>query len=314
MRSWSVGIIAVGATVGLLGCRGCESSQPPVHLIRNMNTQEKGKAFRKDTSGLFANGRVMQEPVAGTIAQGQLEEDARLYEGLDEKGAPTKTFPDEVKTAGVLSDETRARGKLRYEIYCAPCHGVAGDGKGPVAGLALDGGPRLTVPPPAFTSDRLKGMVVGQMYAAIRNGVNAGNMPSYSAQIEPMDRWAILSYVRQLQHQADPNVADEGGEVMAVAKQSVASAGYGAQLYKAKGCNACHTIDGSKLVGPSFKGVYGKKESTSAGEVDVDDAYLKESMLTPLAKIVTGFPPIMPPLPLDEVEVKSLSLYIATLK
>lgn len=309
MRSWSVGIISVGAAVGLLGCRGCESSQPPVHLIRNMQTQEKGKAYRKDTSGLFANGRVMQEPVAGTIAQGQLEEDARLYEGVDEKGAPTKTFPDEVKTAGVLSDATRARGKQRYEIYCAPCHGVAGDGKGLVAGAALDGGPRLLVPPPAFTSDRLKGMVIGQLYAAIRNGVNAGNMPSYSAQIEPMDRWAILSYVRQLQ-----GVPDEGGEVMVAAKQSIASAGYGEQLYKAKGCNACHTIDGSKLVGPSFKGIYGKKESTSAGEVDVDDAYLKESMMTPMAKIVTGYPPAMPPLPLDEIEVKALSLYIATLK
>jgi mono/diheme cytochrome c family protein len=295
--------------VGLLGCRGCESSSPPVHLIPNMDTQEKGKAFRKDTSGLFADGRVMREPVAGTIAVGQLEDDARLYEGLDEKAGPTKTFPDVVKTDGVLSDATRERGKERYDIYCAPCHGVTGDGKGPVAALALDGGPRLIVPPPAFTSDRLKGMVVGQMYAAIRNGVNAGNMPSYSAQVEPMDRWAILAYVRKLQ-----GVADEGGEVMVAAKQSVASASYGEQLYKVKGCNACHTIDGNKLVGPTFKGIYGKKESTTAGEVDVDDAYLKESMLTPTAKIVTGFPPIMPPLPLDEVEVKSLSLYIATLK
>jgi mono/diheme cytochrome c family protein len=314
MRSWSVGFISVGMALGMLGCRGCESSSPPVHLIRNMDTQEKGKAFRHDTSGLFQDGREMREPVEGTVALGQLEEDARLYEGLDEQGKPTKTFPDAVKTDGVLSDELRARGKLRFDIYCAPCHGVAGDGKGPVAGVALDGGPRLIVPPPAFSSDRLKGMVVGQMYAAIRSGVNAGNMPSYSAQIEVKDRWAVLAYVRKLQREADPTITDEGGEIMAVAKQSIASAEYGAQLYKAKTCNACHTIDGNKLVGPTFKGLYGKTESTSAGDVVVDDEYLKESMLNPMAKIVTGFPPAMPPLPLDDIEVKSLSLYIATLK
>lgn len=314
MRSWSAGVIFVGAAAGLLGCRGCESSQPPVHLIANMDTQEKGKAYRRDTSGLFADGRLMREPVPGTVPVGHLEEDALLYEGVDEKGAPTKVFPGAVKTDGALSDALRARGKDRYAIYCAPCHGVAGDGKGPIAGVALDGGPRLTVPPPAFTSDRLKGMVVGQMYAAIRNGVNAGNMPSYASQLPVKDRWAVLAYVRQLQREADPNVGDEGGEVMAVAKASVASADHGAQLFKAKGCNACHSLDGSKLVGPSFKGLYGKKESTSAGEVDVDDAYLKESMLSPMAKIVTGYPPAMPPLPLDEIEVKSLSLFIASLK
>lgn len=309
MRSRSLGFISVAAALGLLGCRGCESSQPPVHLIRNMDTQEKGKAYRRDTSGLFADGRVMREPVSGTVALGQLEDDALLYEGVDEKGGPSKVFPASVKTDGVITDALRARGKQRYDIYCAPCHGVAGDGKGAVADVALDGGPRLLVPPPAFTSDRLKGMVVGQMYAAIRNGVNAGNMPSYSAQILPADRWAILAYVRQLQ-----GVADEGGEVMVAVKQSLASAGYGEQLFKAKGCNACHTVDGTKLVGPSMKGLYGKKESTSAGDVDVDDAYLKESMLTPMAKIVTGFPPAMPPQVLDDVEIKSLSLYIATLK
>lgn len=314
MRSWSVGYILVGAALAFVGCRGGESNDPPVHLIRNMDTQERGKAYRKDTSGLFADGRMMRAPVAGTVAVGTLEEDARLYEGLDEQGKPTKTFPDAVKTDGVLSDALRARGKQRFDIYCAPCHGIDGDGKGTVAGVALDGGPRLLVPPPSFASERLRGMVVGQMYAAIRNGVNAGNMPSYSAQILPADRWAILAYVRLLQRKADPSITDEGGEILAVAKQTLASADYGSQLYKAKGCNACHTTDGNKLVGPSFKGIYGKKESTSAGDVDVDDAYLKESMLSPLAKVVTGYPPAMPPQVLDDVEVKSLSLFIASLK
>jgi mono/diheme cytochrome c family protein len=298
----------------LAGCRGGESSKPPVNLIRGMMTQEKAKAYRRDTSGLFADGRTMRLPVEGTVAQGQLEDDALLYEGLDDKGQPSQKFPDAVKQDGVLTDAFRARGKARFEIYCAPCHGLAGDGKGPVAQLALDGGPRLLVAPPAYTDPRLKEMVVGKMYSAIKNGVNAGNMPSYAVQIPVDDRWAILAYIRALQRASDPAVSDEGGVNVVVAKATVASAEHGALLYKAKTCNACHSIDGTRVVGPSFKGIYGKKEKTSAGEVDVNDEYLKESMLQPMAKIVDTFPPAMPTLPLDPIEVQSLILYIATLK
>jgi mono/diheme cytochrome c family protein len=300
--------------LALIACRGGESAKPPVNLIRNMMTQEKGKAYRRDTSGLFADGRTMRLPVEGTVARGQLEDDAALYEGLDEKGEPAKTFPAAVKIDGQLTDAFRARGKARFEIYCAPCHGVAGDGKGPVAGLALDGGPRLLVAPPSYADPRLKEMVVGKMYSAIKNGVNAGNMPSYAVQIPVDDRWAIISHVRQLQRAADPGVQDEGGVNVVVAKASVASLEHGAALYKAKTCNACHSVDGTRVVGPSFKGIYGNKEKTTAGEVDVNDEYLKESMLQPMAKIVEGYPPAMPVLPLDPIEVQSLILFIASLK
>lgn len=299
----------------LAGCRGGESAKPPVHLIQNMFTQEKGKAYRKDTSGLFADGRVMRLPVEGTVAQGQLEDDAHFYEGLDEKGQPAQTFPAAIKTDGVITDALRARGKERYDIYCAPCHGLAGDGKGPVAQLALDGGPRLLVAPPSYGDPRLKELVAGKIYSAIKNGVNAGNMPSYAVQIPVDDRWAIVAHVRALQRAFDPAVQDEGGVNVVVAKATVASAEQGALLYKAKTCNACHTLDGTRLVGPTFKGLYGKKETLTGGvQVDVTDEYLKESMLQPMAKVVDTYPPAMPPLPLDPIEVQSLILFIATLK
>jgi mono/diheme cytochrome c family protein len=300
--------------LALAGCRGGESTKPPVHLIQNMFTQEKGRAYRRDTSGLFADGRTMRLPVEGTVAQGQLEDDAHLYEGLDAKGQPAQQFPAAVKIDGAITDAFRARGKARYEIYCSPCHGLAGDGKGPVAQLALDGGPRLTVAPPSYADPRLKEMVVGKMYSAIKNGVNNGNMPSYAVQIPVDDRWAIIAHVRSLQRAADPSVQDEGGVNLVVAKVDKASAATGALLYKAKTCNACHSLDGSRIVGPSFKGLYGKKEKTNMGEVDVNDEYLKESMLQPMAKIVDGFPPAMPPLPLDALEVQSLILFIASQK
>lgn len=299
-------VLAVGA---LAGCRGWESEQPPVHLIPNMDTQEKGRAYRKDTSGLFADGRTMRAPVEGTVAIGQLADDDVLELGLNEKGEPSEQFPASLKVDGKIPDSLADRGHSRYQIFCSPCHGALGDGKGTVAGKALDGGPRLEIPPPSFTDERRKSLTAGQLYGAIRNGVNVGNMASYAAQIPVEDRWAIVAYIRRDIQKQDYEVKGAGPVIV-----TTATAESGAALYKAKGCNACHSVDGSKLVGPSFKGLYGKTEATSAGDVTVDDAYLKESYLQPMAKVVNGFPPAMPPQTLTDLEVESLTLYIKSLK
>ncbi len=311
---WMGLALVVGA--GTVGCRGGESEQPPVHLIRNMFTQEKGKAYRRDTSGLFADGRMMRTPVEGTVARGELEDDALYYEGLalptEADGgvamladggmpdlAPSMKFPDQVKVDGKIPDELRLRGQARYAIYCAPCHGIDGDGKGTVATRGL------LVPPPALNSDRVVKLPAGKIYQAIKNGVNNDNMPSYAAQIPVEDRWAIAAYVRKA-----GGAADEGGEAVKAVVVTTASAEAGAALYKSKICVTCHSLDGTKIVGPSFKGLYGKTESTNAGDVKVDEAYLKESILNPMAKIVTGFPPAMPQQQYTDVEVESLILFI----
>ncbi len=70
----------------LTGCRGWESEEPPDAPHPNMDTQEKGRAYREDTTGLFADGRMMRAPVEGTVAQGQLDDDDLLEEGVDEAG------------------------------------------------------------------------------------------------------------------------------------------------------------------------------------------------------------------------------------
>jgi mono/diheme cytochrome c family protein len=302
---------ALSVVVLLAGCRGWETEERPVHLIKNMDTQERGRAGRRDSTGLFADGRTSRPPVEGTVAQGQLGDDLLWEEGVDEKSEPTKAFPANVK--GEFEPQV-SRGQNRFNIYCAPCHGPGLDGKGTVAALALDGGPRLLVAPPDLHIERIaKDMVVGKIYSAIRNGVNAGNMPSYAAQIPVADRWAIVAYVKSEQMKKDPSVQMEPGGV-AVVVGNVASAEIGASLYKAKGCNACHSLDGSKLVGPSFKGVWGRSEKTSGGDVTVDLAYVTESVLTPMAKIVEGFPPAMPPQVLTPVEIESITLFFQTLK
>ncbi|MFN0062167.1 MAG: c-type cytochrome [Myxococcaceae bacterium] len=296
--------LAAALVAGVIGCRGGESTEPPVHLVRNMDTQRKGKAYRKDASGLFADGRVMRAPIEGTIAQGSLNEDAVFVDGLAADGQPSLKYPASVQ----LDDAFRARGKNRYNVYCTPCHGAAFDGKGPVASRGLQ------IPPPSFLDPRIKAMPLGRIYRAIKLGVNNDNMPSYASQIPELDRWAIVAAVRAEQMRSDPSVAEEGGQNIVVAKASRSSVEHGKQLFAAKACSTCHSLDGSRLVGPTFKGLWGRKESTSAGEVTVDDAYLRESMLQPAAKIVTDFPPAMPLMPLDDVEVQSLILFIKSQK
>lgn len=88
----------------------------------------------------------------------------------------------------------------------------------------------------------------------------------------------------------------------------------GAQLYKTKACVTCHSLDGSRLIGPSFKGLYGKdeKEMEDGSKVLADENYLRESILYPAAKIVKGYPNVMPAFEgqLSEDEVAGLISFI----
>jgi len=72
----------------------------------------------------------------------------------------------------------------------------------------------------------------------------------------------------------------------------------GLQLVKGKGCIACHSLDGTAVVGPSFKGLYGKTETVVTGgaerAITVNEGYIATSILEPMADVVKGFSPIMP--------------------
>jgi cytochrome c oxidase subunit 2 len=91
-------------------------------------------------------------------------------------------------------------------------------------------------------------------------------------------------------------------------------------LLKTKGCVACHTTDGSPLVGPTFKGILGRKATVvTAGkerEVTVDKEYLRRSVLEPNADLVKGFPPIMPPQKgiISEHELEKIVEYLEILQ
>ncbi len=83
----------------------------------------------------------------------------------------------------------------------------------------------------------------------------------------------------------------------------------GEKWAKQFGCASCHSVDGSKLVGPTWQGLYSSQVSLADGStVTADDAYIHESVISPDAKIVAGFPPgVMPKQFIDPVSKKPIT-------
>jgi cytochrome c oxidase subunit 2 len=94
------------------------------------------------------------------------------------------------------------------------------------------------------------------------------------------------------------------------------AADQGKKLYQSKGCVACHTTTGERLVGPSWKGIWSKPETTDHGVQTVDEAYVRESILDPTAKIVATYQPVMPTFrgQVTDPELDELIAYIKSLK
>jgi mono/diheme cytochrome c family protein len=121
--------------------------------------------------------------VPGTVARGELRADETYYTGLAGENI-VNTLPMPVTRA------TLKRGQERFNIYCAPCHSVLGDGEGEIV-------KRGYLKPPSFTDERLRNAPLGHFFRVMTYG--SGAMPDYAQQIEPADRWAIVAYIRALQ-------------------------------------------------------------------------------------------------------------------
>ena len=91
----------------------------------------------------------------------------------------------------------------------------------------------------------------------------------------------------------------------------------GKELYQTKACIGCHTLDGTRSAGPSFKALWGaERVFTDGTKVIADEAYIRESILNPRAKIVQGYPPVMPPFQgqLSEEDINALLEFIEAQK
>lgn len=192
-------LVALAAVLALGGCRGMQSEKPPIHLNRNMDYQERFE--EQEPNPFFEDGLAMRQPVAGTVARGQLRttQNAAFELGRNASGGFVAQNPLPVTEALVT------RGQERYNIYCTVCHGLAGDGRGII--MTGNGGQGYGyVPAPSYHTDLLRGVEDGYLYNVIANGVRS--MPSYGHEIAPADRWAIVSYIRALQRSQNADAAD----------------------------------------------------------------------------------------------------------
>lgn len=206
-------LVAVGV-VALAGFRGRKSSKPPIELFPDMDRQLKKKPQKM--TDFFADGRVARPPVPGTVPMGYewpvpgAEANDPAAYAADRVASPYGAF-----TAGTSYLETGhfgeffgqgiplpvtlelvERGRERYDINCAVCHGADGYGKG-TAQPYWAGAPIAN-----FHDQRLVDMPDGQIYHTIVHGKGAApnwTMFPYGDKITIEDRWAIVAYIRALQ-------------------------------------------------------------------------------------------------------------------
>jgi mono/diheme cytochrome c family protein len=178
-------MLVLTSLVAVGGCaRGCTSSRPPIHLNPSMDDQPKARP--QAASAFFYNGAAMREPIPGTVAIGELQENGPFFTGRGADGQFVAAIPHPVDDALV------ERGRQRYGIYCQPCHDARGEGRGILF-------QRGNVPTGNFHDAKILNYSDGQIFDVITNGV--GLMAGYRWPIPPADRWAIIAYVRELQRE-----------------------------------------------------------------------------------------------------------------
>ena len=100
-------------------------------------------------------------------------------------------------------------------------------------------------------------------------------------------------------------------------KSNMSPVALGEQKYEKAGCKMCHSVDGSRGIGPSFRGIWGREEHLADGKtIKVDEEYIHESILEPQAKIVAGFAPVMPTFKgkLSDDDIHGIIEWMKTLK
>lgn len=238
-------------------------------------------------------------------------------------------------------DKTAPKGEgeeLYQTLGCASCHSLDGSiivGPsfkgvfGTKIGVLTGGKPREVVADEAYIRDSVR-----TPDKDVAEGFPEGLMPNLSSQINEAQMEAIIAFIKK-QGAPENRAAPEAGpapepemkrepetEVKTPSETKALTGPVdGADLFKTKGCVACHSLDGSKKIGPSLKGIYQSTQKVVTDgrtrEVTADETYLRNSIENPSADVVEGFRPgLMPPfgkmLTTDEVE--ALVKYLKEIK
>jgi cytochrome c553 len=158
---------------------------------RDMFHQPSSKPLA--SSDFFQDNHMASRPLLqNTVARGHLDENTVLYTGkIGTNLVDAFPFP--------ITETVLERGRERYDIYCAPCHGRTGEGNGMVVQRGFPA-------PPSYHIDRLRKAPVGYFFDVITRGY--GVMYSYAERVQPNDRWAIAAYIRALQRSENATLAE----------------------------------------------------------------------------------------------------------
>ncbi len=190
--------LRIAAAAALLALAGCERT------FRDMYDQPRYKPLAHSIQ--WADGRASRPPPDDVVARsggtfaGSSSGRLGTLEPAPQPGA-FDTLRPELRSGAAAeapspvvhastTPQALARGRERFDIFCAPCHSIVGDGDGMVA--------RRGFPhPPSFHIDRLREAPDAHFYAVITNGYGA--MHSYATRVPPDDRLAIIGYIRAMQ-------------------------------------------------------------------------------------------------------------------
>jgi len=165
-----------------LSCSLGQAFTPPEPGFERMLTQPRGDPFEEST--FFDDGRIMRKPPEGTVPITRTVGQPLYTEGIAEG-----VYADKIPVP--LTRAFLERGRDRFEVYCAACHGLAGDGVSVVASaMALR-------KPPSLHDDDIRKSAPGRIYRIVQRGY--GLMAGYAYQLSIDDRWAVVAYVRALQ-------------------------------------------------------------------------------------------------------------------
>ncbi len=161
----------------LLGLAACDNL-----WLDRMKVQPKLLAYAP--SDFYRDGRAMRRTPEGTVSREETLGPPELIEGGADGG-----LVDRIPLP--VDQELLALGRQRFDVTCAACHGLLGDGVSVVASkMAL----RL---PPSLFSEAVRGAPDGRIFRVVTEGY--GLMPSYAATLSVRARWAIVAYVRALE-------------------------------------------------------------------------------------------------------------------
>jgi mono/diheme cytochrome c family protein len=187
MQTRLLSLLVLVAALG--ACRDSVSHKPPIHLVPDMDHQQKIKAQSEFHFPGWKDNRGMRMPVDGTVARGTLR--TKSLERYQDASGQFIANPLPATAANF------ARGRERFDIYCAVCHDRAGSGKGMVLQRAQKGAFNAVMPDLA-TDERLRGLRDGELYQTIAEG--KATMPAYAHMVQVEDRWRIVHYLRALQN------------------------------------------------------------------------------------------------------------------